>query len=184
MNLNVHDWYKKKNYGEILFSYEGSISTDSINSVLSSIEEKLYETKVKVTIIKKVFNIVIESLQNLYHHIDDAPEDENKMDKRFGIFVLSKTENSFKISSANFLKVEKKKLLKDRMDQVNSLDKIERKNLYKYVLGNEEYTDKGGGGLGLIDIARRTGNKLEYNFHDYNKDYFFFSLDIKLSIDN
>lgn len=184
MNFYVHDWYKKKNYGEILFAYEGSISTDSINSVLSSIEAKLYETNVKVAVVRKVFNIVIESLQNLYHHIDDAPEDDNKMDKRFGIFVVSKSENSFKISSGNFIKVEKKKLLKDRMDQVNSLDKFERKSLYRYVLGNEEFTEKGGGGLGLIDIARRTGNRLEYKFHDYNTEYFFFSLDIKLSFDS
>ena len=40
---------------------------------------------------------------------------------------------------------------------------------------------KGGGGLGLIDIARRSGEKLQYKIREIDKDYSFFTLTVKIS---
>jgi hypothetical protein len=42
---------------------------------------------------------------------------------------------------------------------------------------------KGGGGLGLVDIVRKTGNKLNYLFAKYNDEYSFFYLDILVNED-
>ena len=54
------------------------------------------------------------------------------------------------------------------------------KMLYKEVLNNEERTEKGGGGLGIIDIARKSKQKLVYDFMDIDDQYSFFSLYIKI----
>jgi len=40
---------------------------------------------------------------------------------------------------------------------------------------------KGGGGLGLIDIARRSGQKLQYKIREIDNDYSFFTLTVKIS---
>ena len=40
---------------------------------------------------------------------------------------------------------------------------------------------KGGGGLGMIDIARKIGQKLHYSFMIIDDKYSFFSLNIKVS---
>jgi hypothetical protein len=40
---------------------------------------------------------------------------------------------------------------------------------------------KGGGGLGMIDIARKTGQKLNFDFAPVDDKYSFFSLNIKIS---
>ena len=40
---------------------------------------------------------------------------------------------------------------------------------------------KGGGGLGMIDIARKTGQKLEYDFLKVDDKFSFFTLNIKVS---
>jgi hypothetical protein len=50
--------------------------------------------------------------------------------------------------------------------------------MYKFILNHQKLSAKGGGGLGLVDIARKTGNKLKYNFEAVSDDYFFFSLDV------
>jgi hypothetical protein len=63
---------------------------------------------------------------------------------------------------------------------VNVLDKDGLKMLYKEVLSNEERSDKGGGGLGIIDIARKSRQKLVYDFMDVDDQYSFFSLYIKI----
>ncbi len=40
---------------------------------------------------------------------------------------------------------------------------------------------KGGGGLGILDIVRKTGNKLEYVIYPYDDVYVFFALDVYIS---
>jgi hypothetical protein len=40
---------------------------------------------------------------------------------------------------------------------------------------------KGGGGLGMIDIARKTGEKLEYDFLEIDNKVSFFTLIIKVT---
>ena len=60
------------------------------------------------------------------------------------------------------------------------ISKDELKTLYKEILNNEEFSEKGGGGLGLIDIARRTGQELGFDFKKIDGDYSFFSLDISI----
>jgi hypothetical protein len=42
------------------------------------------------------------------------------------------------------------------------------------VLNNEEFSAKGGGGLGLIDIVRRTENKIEFDFQKINNIFSFY----------
>ena len=59
--------------------------------------------------------------------------------------------------------------------------KEELKDEYKNILNNQKMSTKGGGGLGLVDIARKTGNKLGYMFHNFDEKYYFFSLDISIS---
>ena len=83
--------------------------------------------------------------------------------------------------TGNYILTENITPLTERMDQLNSLSKDELKALYKEILNNDTFSQKGGGGLGLIDIARRTGQKLGYNFKPIDDEYSFFSLDIRIS---
>ena len=61
--------------------------------------------------------------------------------------------------------------LRARIDNVNSRNKAELKELYKTTITNGEFTAKGGAGLGFIEMARTAGNKLEYDFEGLSKDY-------------
>ena len=76
---------------------------------------------------------------------------------------------------------EKLNHIKDRIDQVNSLTDEEIRVLYRDILSNEDFSDKGGGGLGILDIVRKTGNKLEYYFYQFDNEYIFYSLDVYIS---
>ncbi|MGE3825971.1 MAG: DUF6272 family protein, partial [Bacteroidia bacterium] len=65
-------------------------------------------------------------------------------------------------------------------ERINSMTSEELKTLYKEILNNDQLSSKGGGGLGMIDIARKTGEKLNFNFVEINNKYSFFSLNIKV----
>ncbi len=55
------------------------------------------------------------------------------------------------------------------------MSREEKKDYYKSILNNGEYSSKGGGGLGIIDIARRSSEKLEYGFVPVDEQNAFFT---------
>jgi len=68
--------------------------------------------------------------------------------------------------------------------RINRSTHEEIKELYKFILNHQRISEKGGGGLGLVDIARKTGNKLEYTFRPYDDRYSFFYLDLMVDEEN
>ena len=71
--------------------------------------------------------------------------------------------------------------LDQRLKKINSLDKEDLRDYYREVLGNGSVSNKGTAGLGMIDIARKSGNKLEYEFLDIDEEFSFFSLNVKIN---
>ena len=185
MSFDVHEYYSKLDGGNVLVAFKGSVTTDLINNVLEEIEAKMESVDEQAKVRKKVYNVLVESLQNLYHHVEELPDDIKKdIDSKFGILVVTRENDAYKISTGNFISSEKIKFLKDKIDKINSLSKDELKDMYKFILNHQKLSAKGGGGLGLVDIARKTGNKLEYTFQHYMDDYYFFNLDVFITEDN
>jgi hypothetical protein len=112
--------------------------------------------------------------------MDDATD--VKGDKnRSAIFMIAKTNGAYNVVTGNYILNENIKGLKTRLDEVNSLNKDQLKDYYKSVLNNGEMSLKGGGGLGMIDIARKTGEKLDYDFLEIDNKVSFFTLTIKIT---
>ena len=179
MSFNLQDLFVKLGEGDVLLAYKGSITSDLINNVLDALETKLIDFNEHSKTRKKVYNVLVESLQNLYHHIDDLPKVyKDRFDPRFGILIVTKEDHNYKISTGNFIHKDKIEPLRKKIDQVNALSQVDLKEMYKDILKNEKLTVKGGGGLGLVDIARKTGNFLKYNFEKFDDEYYFFVLDV------
>ncbi|MBI9053477.1 MAG: hypothetical protein JEY96_06635 [Bacteroidales bacterium] len=180
MSFNIEELFKEMKTGEVLLAYKGSITAELITNVLGVVETKLNHVIDKSSTKKKIYNILVESLQNLYHHVDDLPDSTNSMDVHFGIFVIAKDGEEYNIRTGNFIKNDKIKKLKERFEKIKSLSKEELKELYKFVLNNQMFSDKGGGGLGLIDIARRTDGRVDYIFNEYDSNYSFFRMNVTI----
>lgn len=179
MSFDIDQQFSEMNNGDVLLAYKGSITAELITNVLGVVETKLDHVIEKSITKKKIYNILVESLQNLYHHVDELPEElNNELDINFGIFVVSKLDDNYAIRTGNFIRKDKIKSLKERLDKIKSLNKDELKELYKFVLNNQKFSDKGGGGLGLIDIARRTDGRIDYQFNDFDTDFSFFNLNV------
>lgn len=179
MSFNFNKHCSKIEAGEILLAYKGKVTAELITNTLSLVETKIENTIHHSITKKKVYNVLVESLQNLFHHVDDAPINLlGDGERKFGMFSLSKNDSKYIILIGNFVKNESKPILKARIDKINGLTKEELKEFYKSVLNNQKFSEKGGGGLGLIDIARKTGNKIVYEFEDVNEDFSFFSMEV------
>lgn len=183
MNFDIDNYYKDLTEAkDVLLAFKGSITSDFINQTLEEVENRLLDSKQVVKIRKKVYNVLVESLQNLYHHVDDLPDDiKNIVEPKFGVVVIVIDDVGFKINTGNFISSNKIKYLKDKIDKINSLSKDELKDMYKFILNHQKLSAKGGGGLGLVDIARKTNNKINYNFYPVSDDYFFFNFEIYIN---
>lgn len=183
MSFDINEYYSRLNGGDVLMAFKGSISSDLISNVLEVVESKMDEFRESSKIRKKVYNVLVESLQNLYHHIEVLPEEMLKeFDDKFGILVVSRQDDRYKISTGNFISQSKVDVLRNKIDKINSMSKDELKDMYKFILNHQRLSDKGGGGLGLVDIARKTGNQMDYTFEKYNDNYYFFNLDAYIDL--
>jgi hypothetical protein len=150
-----------------------------INMVLDTVEEKLVTGKEHPRTRKKVYNVLVESLQNLYHHVEKVPDGfEDQTSAKFGILSVNKINDGYKIATGNFIRSADVKDLEDKIKRINQSSHEEITELYKFILNHQRISSKGGGGLGLVDIARKTGNKLEYIFKEYDEKNTFFYLNI------
>ncbi|GAJ23666.1 unnamed protein product, partial [marine sediment metagenome] len=68
------------------------------------------------------------------------------------------------------------KALSTMLEHINSLDKKGLTQLYMKQLRKGRLSDRGGAGLGFIDIKRKTGKDLKYDFLPIDKDTSFFLL--------
>ncbi|MDD4385943.1 MAG: SiaB family protein kinase, partial [Bacteroidales bacterium] len=150
MSLFLEQCFNKMNQGEVLVAYKGNIDADLIANTLKMVELKLENSDVQNNIKKKLYNVLVEGLQNLYHHVDtpldEVQDDETK--SNFGIFILNRLDNGFRISTGNFVHKDKVSIIKKKIDKINSLSAEELKEFYKFVLNNQMFSEKGGGGLG------------------------------------
>lgn len=167
----------------IILSFKGAITSELLSSVLQIMESKMEDLEESLKTRRKVFNVLVECLQNLYHHIDDfeidgTPEDVARM--KSAVFMIARNEGYYNVVTGNFLLTENVTKLTDRITTINSFDREELKEYYKSVLNNGEMSAKGGGGLGFIDIAKKSGEKLDFDFAEVDDTYSFFTLIVKI----
>jgi hypothetical protein len=185
MSFNVEKYFSGQTNGNTILYYKGNIDSDVINQVLDTVEDKLVKVKEQSKLRKKVYNVLVESLQNLFHHVDRVPDDfEDQSAEKYGILAINKIEGGYKIITGNFVRADNVERLEEKIKRINRSSHEEIKELYKFILNHQRISAKGGGGLGLVDIARKTGNKLEYTFKEYNEKCSFFYLNIFVKEDN
>ncbi len=171
----IYDMHHMMLKNNIILVYEGEFTQEITKSVLAMAERNMDSVGEESGIKRKVFNVMVECLQNIVKHGDDPIDGETKTNA--AVFMIGKQKESYVITSGNPVKDEHVADLKNKLDQINSLDKDGLKALYKEIIkGGTGLSEKGGAGLGFVDMARKSGQKLEYGFEPLEKGQSFFSL--------
>ena len=183
MGFDVNQLYSEICGNGVFYTYAGDIASGQINSILEAVEPKLTSVSTNIKVRKKIYNILVESLQNLFHHSEDVPEDlADTLGKRYGMVVIIREGDHLRLTAGNFVTKDQVKFLTEKIDRINSCSKDGLKEMYKHILNFQKISSKGGGGLGLIDMARKSERKLGYQFYPYNENFCFYRLDIFVSI--
>jgi hypothetical protein len=175
---HIYDLHNSLLKHKIILVYEGEFTQEITKSVLSMAEKNMETLNEDTSIKKKVFNVMVECLQNICKHSEEFSP-ENTMFNT-AVFTIGKENNEYRIATGNVIYNDRVEKLKNKIDNINGLDKEGLKELYKNALSASELSEKGGAGLGFIDMARKSGQKLDYTFIKIDDQISFFSFQTKI----
>jgi len=163
--------FSEYDFDGLEYIYRGQFDKSITDQILSLAEKDLDATGEKDSIKRRIFFIMVEGLQNITRHQDEV---ENTEDELQGIFIIQRMKDEYIITTGNIIENEHIESLKEKLETINSLEIGELKKHYLTQLRNGRLSDKGGAGLGLIEMARRSGNQLIYDFKPVNDEISFF----------
>ena len=174
----LYNLYKEMAPDQLTYIYRGNFSKSLNDGILSLSESNLNNISEDSKVKKKVYYLMVESLQNITRH-EDKTNRQNQIGESF--FVIQRRKNAHLITSGNVIENLQINPLIEKLNKVNSLSPESLKEYYIEVLAKGELTANGGAGLGLIEMARKSGNKLSYDFVKLNDSISFFYYQIKIS---
>lgn len=175
----IYDLHRTMLKQNLILVYEGEFTQEITKSVLAMAERNMDSFGEAPTVKRKVFNVMVECLQNICKHSESF--DEETYGKNNAIFMLGKNDEYYVVTSGNALLKGDVQKITDKIESINLLDAAGLKALYKEIIKSTKLSEKGGAGLGFVDMARKSGNKLRYDFETVNDELAFFSLKTTIS---
>jgi hypothetical protein len=159
--------------GNILLGYSGELDGSASDSLLLLTEKAVIGAGATRKQMRRIGSVLIESLQNVSRHgwIDD----NGKLDFNLSVEL---TPLGFQIQCGNFVDLEMAAELRSRLSEVNGLTHGELRVKYVDALCQNELSEKGGAGLGLLSMAKKTNGPLDYHFKEIKEEMFLFTLAI------
>lgn len=164
-----------------ILRYHGEINGPIISELLDDLDFKCINLDVPDTKRKKVFNIAVEMFQNLYHYTRDLFMEGMEDEVIRAVFLAFEMDDDYYyLKTQNLIISKDEEKLKQKIDKVNNMDNQELRAYYRHVLNNEEFSDKGGAGLGFIDMKKRSGEYLSYEISKVNENLKKYTLIVKV----
>ena len=170
----VYEIHGSMTNNNIMLVYEGEVNQEITKAFTSLTQKRLDDDEVaNVPIKKRVYHVMVECLQNIGKHCDHI-DSGLPVSPGSGIFMVIKTEDGFNVVTGNPIANTKVEGIKEMLDTVNEMDRDEIKAYYKKKILESRISEKGGAGLGFIDIVKKTGNRIDYHFNKINDVTSFF----------
>lgn len=181
---DLYTLYQNMVRDDIILSFKGDITQDLLTSVYQIMESHLDTSQEEPRRKKKLYHILVECLQNVYHHMETLKSDNTgpgDEETNSAIFMIARGEASgYRILTGNHIRSTNVEDLRTKIDKINAMSAEDLRAYYREQLSATELSDKGGAGLGMIDIARKSGHRIDYSFTTVNDTFSFFSLIVNI----
>lgn len=171
----------KQNYDEegVIFSFSGYVSEDILFALGDALKKKLVIEETDNNTIKRVFSVFIEQVQNIIRYsteqISGMAEDK-LLELSSGIIIVGAENEHFYVGCGNTVSNVDATDLRERLEVIKNLDKDELRAYYREKLREEADVDSKGANLGLLEIARRSSEPIEFDFMKIDAEKSFFCI--------
>ncbi len=164
----------ERNYN-VLVSHFGTFSQDMVGSISQGVEDLMISIGDRRMVIKRMFSILIEGLQNIRIH---GELDDHK--RQMGYLLIGSSNDTYCLCLANIIPVEDEERIMSFIDKINRYSEEELKSTYLSVLSRDFLSIKGGAGLGFITTRMKSGRPLGAHFFELSDEKRLFVLEVKL----
>ena len=160
--------------------YDGEVNQEITKVFTAMTEKNLENSEDDYTTKQRVYHVMVECLQNICKHADNVDTGMPHV-PGMGVFLVGYDDDSYSITTGNVISNERVPGIKEILENINSLSIEEIKIMYRKKIKESRLSEKGGAGLGLIDIVKKTKNKFEFFFEPINDVTSFFILKTKVT---
>jgi len=121
--------------------------------------------------------VMVEAYQNIIRHRAELPQALARGNGR-SIFQLRCHAHGQQVIAVNPVRQADLQELREALQNLRGLDALQLKERFLRKLGNEGPRERGGAGLGLIEMARRSGQDLRHGIKGLGDDHALFLLQI------
>ncbi|MBN1187304.1 MAG: SiaB family protein kinase [Bacteroidales bacterium] len=165
---------------ESVLSHKGHLDFEVIGNLITRLKEEVDQMDVKITIYKKILTIMIESLENIFKYNDHFENEKYLFPKYQPTFSLVYDANMFVITTTNPILNSHIENIKDKIDKVINIDRDTLKKYYRETITNGQFSNKGGAGLGFIEMAKIANQQIAYNFEKIDNKFSNYTLQITI----
>jgi hypothetical protein len=175
----AYDIYRFMTERDVLACFIGNFSHQTNTSLLNNMRSKLegFDEGTDPAVKKKLVNVMVECLDNINRHSQSASASNS-------IFMLCRKADHFDIITGNKVNTEEVSGFVEKIEKINFMERTELREWYNTIIAEGEVNNKGGAGIGLIDIALKSGNKLEYETRSLPGNTSFLILKAKVNMAN
>lgn len=162
----------------IFLEYYGPVDQSVIEQLLAKFKKTKEYASLSLTIRKRAYGLLVESLENIYKHSALKISDDQRLQPY--ITVGEKSDEIVIAASNPVLNSTKDKLI-SRLDKLNQADRLTLQSMHEDKINSDVRRCRNGAGLGLIYIALKSGNKINYSFRPVTEGYLCFEIQISLN---
>ena len=136
-----------------IFEHFGTIQRSDMERLVDRGERYALEANDPVPLRKRLVNVVVEALENVLCHTPKGLEES-------GFARLARHGDGYVLMVGNALPVASAVLMTHRVEILNEMDDADLREHHLKLLANEGRTERGGAGMGLLTMARRTNHPI------------------------
>lgn len=169
-------------YG-ILLSFVGPFSQEIIEELGEAIKKYMESECNNKNDIYNVFSVFIEQTQNIKNYLSAVCSENIDLPlMNSGIVTIGKCNDKYFVYSGNYIEKSAAHKLAARIDELNSMDKEQLKQAFREQKKKPRCVEnsKTGAGLGLLEMARKATETIEYALINKSEKYDFFTMKVTI----
>ncbi|MGV6829936.1 MAG: SiaB family protein kinase [bacterium] len=151
----------------VIYEFQGKMDKVRMVEISNSIEEILCEQSISVDKIKSVFELFIETVQNILSYSYKVPENQDTQ-CHFSLSYFT-NQDTYIFESCNLIQESQKEVIESKLEVVKGLSDKELRKLVRKKSRSGEDRHEEGAGLGFIMMARKSSAPIEVSFTPFEK---------------